>query len=76
VSTPDGLFPWERQVIESVLGAGAFDDVDFIVYWCKYRDDEFNGEQWDGWPFRRDVGTMYRVDDPNDWKHTWFVFTH
>lgn len=76
VIEPGDLFPHEERAIMDVLGTGALDDVDFIVYWRKYRDDEHNGMAWNGWPFRRDVGHVYRVDDPSDWKHTYFLFTH
>lgn len=54
---------------------GPLDDVDFVVIWPKFRDDEANGARWDGWPVRGDRG-MHRVDDPDNWKTTLFVFTH
>lgn len=76
ISTPDALEEWERAVIQTVLGVGAFDDVDFVVYWRKYIDHVHDAPEWNCWPFRRDMGSMYRVDHPTDWKHTWFVFTH
>lgn len=76
VVSPDDLPDHWKEVIEREHGPGSLDDVDFVVYWRKYKDDEENGMKWDGWPFRRDVGSIYRVDDPDNWKDTWFLFTH
>jgi hypothetical protein len=73
VCEPIELEAWECEIIESVYGA--IEDCDFVVYWRKYSDDASVNGEWDGWPL---LGHrhMVRVDDPNNWKHTWFLFLH
>lgn len=75
VESVDLLEPETRARLEELYGA--LDDVDFIVYWRKYSDEADAGFTWDGWPFTSlGRSAPVRVDDPENWKATWFIFTH
>lgn len=72
---PSDLEPWERLRIEEIDGPGALADIAFVVFWRKYTDERGDAD-WDGWPFVRGGGFSppRRVQDPDDWKATWFLF--
>ncbi len=69
----DDLAPEDRAIIEHEYGA--LDDVDFIYFWRKYADVADAGfalnVETDFWPLRN--VRVVRVDDPHNWKATWFV---
>lgn len=70
IYTPRELPAHDRRIIEQKYGA--LDYCDFIVYFRKHTD--YAGE-WDGAPIRGER-RMVKVDEPDNWKNTWFLFFH
>jgi hypothetical protein len=62
------------RVLAENYGVGALDKIAFVVLWRKAIDDDA-AHEWDGEPLRGDL-QVTRVDDPDNWKCTLFVFTH
>lgn len=73
VETPFELEPRTFTLLQRVRGR-SLADVDFVVYFRKHRDYvSLGGRDWDGEPIRTGR-IMVKIDHPDDWKHTWFLF--
>lgn len=66
----------ERAMLERAYG-GAIEDCDFVVYFRKHSDFAANnGADWNGQPLAHGRNPPVKIDDPDDWKHTYFLFLH
>jgi len=72
---PAELAGAENEYLARVLRDhyGALDGVSFVVFWRKAIDCHA-ADGWDGEPLRGDC-KVTRVDDPDNWKCTMFVFS-
>ena len=56
---------------------GPLEDFSFAVFFRKHVDYEgTDGHGWSGWPLDGLGLRMVKVDDPDNWKVTWFLFFH